>query len=266
MARPGSTGFGSAARDYATFRAGFPDSIFDRLGEFGVGQAGQVVIDLGTGTGTLARGFAQRSCRVTGVDPDSRMTEQARKLDAAAGVSVTYVEATAEQTGLATAVADVVTAGQCWHWFDRPAAALECVRLLKPGGKLVIAHFDWLPLSGNLVAATEALILRYNPDWHLGGGTGLYPQWFADLSAAGFEKLPSFSYDLNVPYSPVAWCGRIRASAGVTVLQANQIRRFDRDLASMLSSEFPGDMLAVPHRVFAIVAELPAACATLPAS
>ena len=258
MAQPCSTGFGGAARDYATFRAGFPDSVFDRLRAFGIGAPGQVVIDLGTGTGTLARGFAQRSCTVTGVDPDGRMTAQARELDSAAGVTVDYVQATAEHTGLASAVADVVTAGQCWHWFDRPAAARECGRLLKPGGNLVIAHFDWLPLPGNMVTATEALILRYNPDWHLGGGTGLYPQWFADLSTAGFQTLQSFSYDLHVSYSPTAWRGRIRASAGVTALPAERVRDFDRDLARILASEFPGDTLAVPHRVFAIVAQSPA--------
>lgn len=31
------TNFGKAAEDYGTFRAGFPESIFDRLAEFNVG-------------------------------------------------------------------------------------------------------------------------------------------------------------------------------------------------------------------------------------
>jgi hypothetical protein len=42
-----------------------------------------------------------------------------------------------------------------WPWFGG--------HILKPGGKLVIAHFDWLPLTGNVVEATEELILQYNP-------------------------------------------------------------------------------------------------------
>ena len=51
------TNFGKAAEDYGTFRAGFPESIFDRLAEFNVGLPDHTVIDLGTGTGTLARKF-----------------------------------------------------------------------------------------------------------------------------------------------------------------------------------------------------------------
>lgn len=254
--------FGRAAADYRTFRAGFPASLFDRLAGFEVGLPGQAIVDLGTGTGTLARGFAQRGCTVWGVDPDPRMLAQARLLDGEAGVEITYVEATAEATGLPDGVADVVAAGQCWHWFDRPHALIEVRRLLQPGGKLVICHFDWLPLPGSLVEATEALILHYNPAWHLGGGQGLYPQWLPDLSAAGFGEIETWSYDLAVPYSAAAWRGRIRASAGVAALDAPVVERFDADLATVLARDFPGAELAVPHRVFAIVCQAPRAPVT----
>lgn len=52
--------FGRTADDYARHRAGFPDSLFKRLSELGIGLEGQDVVDLGTGTGTLGRGFARR--------------------------------------------------------------------------------------------------------------------------------------------------------------------------------------------------------------
>jgi SAM-dependent methyltransferase len=250
------TNFGKAAGDYGAFRAGFPASIFDRLAEFDVGLPGQTLIDLGTGTGTLARGFALRGCTVTGVDPDPRMIEQARKLDRQDNVHIRYVEATAESTGLDGGAADVVTAGQCWHWFDQPRATAEVIRLLKPTGKLVIAHFDWLPLEGNVVEATEALIKRYNPDWHFDGGLGMYPQWLPGLSAAGMGDIQTFSYDMDVPYTPEAWRGRIRASAGVAALDEDSARKFDSDHAKLLSDRFSSNALAVPHRVFAIVAKI----------
>jgi ubiquinone/menaquinone biosynthesis C-methylase UbiE len=134
--------FGKAAADYATFRAGVPDSFFDRLVRLGIGLPGQDLVDLGTGTGTLARGFVRRGCRVVGVDPDARMLAAARALDREHGMKIAYVEAKAEATGLTSASADVVAAGQCWHWFDRPRALDEVLRVLRNGGKLVIAHFD----------------------------------------------------------------------------------------------------------------------------
>ena len=50
--------FGKTADDYAAHRAGFPRALFDRLAAMGIGRSGQRLLDLGTGTGTLARGFA----------------------------------------------------------------------------------------------------------------------------------------------------------------------------------------------------------------
>lgn len=247
------TNFGKAAADYGKFRAGFPDSLFDRLRPFGIGLALQHIVDLGTGTGTLARGFALRGCTVTGLDPDARMLAQAQELDAQAGAQVRYVEATAEATGLNAAAADVVIAGQCWHWFDRPRAIEEVRRVLKPGGVLVIAHFDWLPLAGSVVAVTEALIQKHNPHWHLGGGMGLYPQWLPDLSAAGFADIETFSYDVAVRYPAEAWRGRIRASAGVVALDADAARHFDEEHGRMLTAQFP-PLLETPHRIFAAIA------------
>lgn len=256
-AGPGSH-FGKAADDYGTFRAGFPDSLYERLARFGVGLPGQQVVDLGTGTGTLARGFARRDCRVTGVDMDPRMLAEARALSEREGVQVRYVEAGAESTGLPAGSADVVSAGQCWHWFDRAAAAAEVLRLLKRPGQLVIAHFDWLPLPGNVVEATERLIESHNPLWRLGGGMGVYGQWLPGLTAAGFHDLESFSYDVDVAYAPDAWRGRIRASAGIAALDHPEAARFDDALARLLAAHFPGNPLQIPHRVFAIVARAPA--------
>jgi len=249
--------FGRTAEDYRKHRAGFPDAFFDRIADYGVGGSGQALVDLGTGTGTLARGFALRGLKVTGLDPSQDMLDQARALDAEAGIKIDYVCESAEATGLASATFDAVTAGQCWHWFDRPRAAAEAHRLLRPGGRLAIAHFDWLPLPGNIVEATEALILEYNPDWGWSGSTGIYRDWMTDLAVAGFEGLESFSFDVEVPYGHEAWRGRIRASAGVGAsLPEDKVADFDNAHAAMLAAGFPDDPLNVPHRVFAAIGRI----------
>jgi SAM-dependent methyltransferase len=250
--------FGAAADDYRRFRAGFPDSLFERLRPMGVGVPGQEIVDLGTGTGSLARGFALRGCRVIGIDPDSRLLAQARDLDAEAGVEVDYRIGRAEQTALAADSLDVVAAGQCWHWFDRAAAAREAARILRPGGLMLITHFDWIPLPGNLVEATEKLILQHSPSWPGAGGLGVYAPWLRDLGEAGFRNIETFSYDLDAPYTPEGWRGRVRASGGVGgVLSESEVAAFDRELASLLEERFPADILAVHHRVFAVVADPP---------
>src|SRR6185436_11199908 len=72
--------FGKTASDYAKHRAGFPDRFFDRLFKDGIVAKGARVLDLGTGTGTVARGLAKRHCRVTALDPSEPMLDQAKAL------------------------------------------------------------------------------------------------------------------------------------------------------------------------------------------
>jgi SAM-dependent methyltransferase len=92
--------FGKTAGDYAKHRAGFPQEFFERLATMGVIAPGMKALDLGTGTGTVARGLAMRGLEVIGLDKSVPLMEAARQLDADAGVAVAYVEGKAEATGL----------------------------------------------------------------------------------------------------------------------------------------------------------------------
>src|SRR5262249_23295618 len=141
------TDWNNAAADYAKHRAGFPDWFFDRISAEGLFREGRRVLDFGTGTGTLARGFARRGGQGTGNDIAPQMMDQAKALGAAQGVEVEYRVAKAEATGLPDATFDLVTAGTCWFWFDGAAAAREAKRVLQPGGHLMIAMLAWLPLG-----------------------------------------------------------------------------------------------------------------------
>lgn len=246
--------FGKAAEDYARHRAGFPDMFFARLAALGVIRRGVRALDLGTGTGTVARGLAERGCAVTALDRSGPMLEQARALAQRAGLDIDFRVASAERTGLPDAHFDLAVAGQCWHWFDRPAAAAELRRVLRPDGTAVIAHFDWLPLPGTVVGATERLIIAYNSSWPAAGGTGLYPDWLTDLRGAGFGRIETGSFDLDLRYTHEAWRGRIRASAGVAAsLPPRSVEAFDRALAGLLARDFPDEPMTVPHRVWWVI-------------
>jgi SAM-dependent methyltransferase len=264
VARPPD--FGPTAADYARHRAGFPPRLLDELVTRGIAPPAAHVADLGTGTGSLARLFAERGFAVTGVDIAGPLLEQAARLDREAGVRIAYVQAAAEATGLPGGTFDVVSAGQCWHWFDRPAAAREIARLLTSDGSCVIAHFDWLATPGGVVQATQEIILHYTPPddpahgpWPFSKGTGVYPQWLTDLQGAGFTGIETFSFDVQVPYSHESWVGRIRASAPIAgTLDAEGVRACSRELSAMLVERFPADPLVIPHRTWAVTARAPA--------
>ena len=115
--------FGRTAGDYARHRAGFPEIFFGRLLGDGNVRPGDSVLDLGTGTGTVARGLALNGCDVTGLDHSAPLLAQAAEMDRAAGVQVKQVRARVENADFEPASFDVVTAGQCWHWFERARSA-----------------------------------------------------------------------------------------------------------------------------------------------
>jgi SAM-dependent methyltransferase len=261
--------FGLTAEDYAKHRAGFPDAFFERVFSEDIVNTRDSLVDLGTGTGTLARGFAQRGCNVIGLDISAQLLEQAKDLSEQAGLNIDFRFAKAESTGLPDDSADIVSAWQCWHWFDRPVAAEEIKRILKPHGYIIIAHFDWLPLKDNIVDATEKLIQKYNPKWYetFADGFGLYPQWLRDLGEADFFDIQTFSFDMDVPYTHEAWRGRIRASTGVGAsLSDEDVSRFDSELKSLLEAQEQiqikkesglHPVLKIPHRIFVVHARKP---------
>jgi SAM-dependent methyltransferase len=249
--------FGPTAADYRRHRAGFPPELVERLVESGAVRSGDRTVDLGTGTGSLARLLAPQVASVVGIDPSEALLAQARAIEPSPP-NLSFAAGIAERTGLGDGSFDLVTAGQCWHWFDAAPAAAEIRRILCPCGRLVVAHFDWLPLPGNAVEATEALIETHNPGWRFGGGTGIYPRWPTDLATAGFAAIETASFDLAVPYSHEAWVGRVRASAGIGAsLPEPEVERFSAQLTEALARRFPADPLEIPHRVWWVRAVSP---------
>lgn len=231
--------FGPAAADYASHRKGFPPSLFERL------PLGGRILDLGSGTGGLAVGYRARGAAVVALD-------RSRQMLAEAPADLARVVARAEALPLADATFDAVIAGQCWHWFDGPAVARECYRVVKPGGIVAIAHLDYVLAPGGVAEATEALIVAANPGWPMAGTSGVYDRWRPELAAAGLVDLESWWYDEPYRYDHAAWRGRIRACNGVIALPDPAARAsLDAELAGLLAARFP-EPLTIPHRVFVL--------------
>ena len=245
--------FGAAATDYARHRPGFPAQAFDAFVRRGIGRPGQRVLDLGTGTGTLARGFAARGCRVIGIDPSPGMIRAAATLPHAGTGTLAFVRAWAEAAPIRDGSCDVVCAGQCWHWFDRARAAAQVARLLAARGRALLAYFTYLGGDGTPGAVTDDLVLRYHAAWPYAHHDGRWSDFLADFTGAGLVIEHVIDEVVPVSFTHEAWRGRFRACNGVLVLPPDRAQAFDAELATLLVRHWP-DPFVVEHRIWAAIA------------
>ncbi|PZR25060.1 MAG: SAM-dependent methyltransferase [Citrobacter freundii] len=130
--------FSNRATNYAKFRPGYPPEVFPFLETELQVDHDHVIVDIGSGTGLFAEPILARGYAVTGIEPNDDMRKAGdERLKAFS--RFTSVNATAEQTGLDAASVDLITIAQTFHWLDPVATRRECHRILKPGGKVVLA-------------------------------------------------------------------------------------------------------------------------------
>lgn len=234
--------------DYARFRPGYPESFWAHVQTLGVGLPGQRILDLGTGTGNLARALARMNTQVTGVDVAEDQIRVARELADAEGIDARFHVAPAEETGLASRSFDSITASQCWLYFDRSRVIDEVKRLLLEGGTLMTCHLCWLPRDDEIARRSEELVLEFNPDWSAADWSGDVPEvptWSKD----DFETVGRVLYDEVIPFTRESWRGRFRACRGVgATLSAADVRAFDEAHDELLREIAP-DEFTVLHRI-----------------
>jgi SAM-dependent methyltransferase len=130
--------FATTAELYEQFRPPYPAEFYQAVAQRLTLSRQQALIDLGTGPGLLALGFAPYAGRVMGVDPEPEMLAAARAAAARAGADVTFLEGRAEDLAEDIGGFDVVTIGRALHWMDHSALAPLFARLVAPGGAIVV--------------------------------------------------------------------------------------------------------------------------------
>jgi SAM-dependent methyltransferase len=256
----GAIDFGRYTDDYAAHRPGLPAAFYDRLDALEPIRGSQA-LDLATGPGIVALELAARGSMVVGIDVSPEQIATAgrvardRRLEDLAHFEV----ARAEDTGPSAESVDLVTAAQCWHWFDGDAALTEVRRVLRPGGVLAIVSYTYLVAHAPVARETEELILAFNPSWTMAGSTGLHPSRIDEVIRGGLGLVEAFCFDHDELFSHERWRGRMRTCNGVGSgeLPPDEVVRFDAALAALLAAKYP-DPMVVEHRVWCVVARKPA--------
>jgi SAM-dependent methyltransferase len=156
--------FSSRVENYIRYRPRYPQELIPLLGRECALTPGSVVADVGSGTGILSEIFLANGSRVFGVEPNGEMRRAGERL-LSGYPGFTSVDGRAEATTLPSATVDLVTAGQAFHWFDRPAARAEFARILRPRGWVVLVWNKRRKEATRFARAYERLLQRWSPDY-----------------------------------------------------------------------------------------------------
>jgi SAM-dependent methyltransferase len=118
------------------------------------------IADLGCGTGTLTVLLAEEGYRVDGLDLSPAMVALAEEKAAAnPDLHVTFQVGDASEPGLVQGSYDVVLSRHVLWALPEPAAGLErWVRLLAPGGLLLLVEGSWATGAGLTAEQTRSLV------------------------------------------------------------------------------------------------------------
>lgn len=189
--------------------------------------------------GVLPRNLCRYGASFVGTDISEEQIAQARRLAEEAGLEIAFRCLPAEETDFPDGSFDVVTACQCFFYFDHALLAPRLSRILKRPGRLAALYMAWLPGEDPIAAKSEELVQRYNPGW-TGGGETRHPIAVPDAYEAGFEIERQEVFDLRVPFTREGWNGRMKACRGIGAsLPAEEIARFDREHLALLERIAP---------------------------
>jgi SAM-dependent methyltransferase len=122
-------------------RPPYPQEAIQLLVELVTGPP-RTVLDVGCGTGDLARRLAPHVDRVDAVDASAAMLAKGRQLPGGDHPHLSWQHARAEAAVLAPPYA-LATAGESLHWMDWAVVLPRFARVLSPGGVLAVVERDW---------------------------------------------------------------------------------------------------------------------------
>jgi SAM-dependent methyltransferase len=130
--------FASTVELYEHFRPPYPAEFFGAVAAKLNLSRQHALIDLGTGPGLLALGFAPYVGRVTGVDPEPAMLAAARAAAQRSGQAITLIEGRAEDLPETIGRYDLVTIGRALHWMEKDALGRLFERLVAARGTIAV--------------------------------------------------------------------------------------------------------------------------------
>ena len=194
--------FRTAVAYYDRYRLDYPQRLLARVRDLAGLKPGNPVLDLGTGTGMLAIGFAKLGMTVTAMDPEPDMLAAAAGRAKAAGVAIDLAAGGSADLRPGMGPYRLVTMGRSFHWMDRTATLAMLDKIVAPGGGVALFHDAHPPVEENgwfrtLCAVQDRFGRRAAP--HIAERRGGHRRYEPFLFASAFTQLDGLSVIIRQP-------------------------------------------------------------------
>ncbi len=229
--------WGKTSLDYAKFRDIYPQEFYQKIVDRNLCIDGQVVLDLGTGTGVLPRNMYPYGAKWIAADISENQIEQAKILSK--DMNIEYYAVSTEDIDFPDNSFDVITACQCFWYFDHETVMPKLWRMLKQGGSILVLFMAWLPFEDKIAGASEKLVLKYNSNWS-GAGETMHQIFIPDCYKEKFELVYHEEFMLKVPFTRDSWNGRMKACRGIGAsLTDQEIAMWEQEHRKLLEEIAP---------------------------
>mgnify|MGYP003295075773 CR=1 FL=1 len=163
-------------------------------------------------------------------------------------LDIQYQVISAEDINFPSDTFDVITACQCFWYFNHEKVLPVLADILKKDGKLLILYMAWLPFEDKIAGASEELVLKYSPNWS-GAKEVKRPIPIPDVVYDYFEFVHHEEYEVKIPFTKDSWHGRMKACRGVGAsLSAEELESWEIEHLKLLDKIAP-DNFEVLHYI-----------------